>query len=99
MDVKIIKYRSFEKNTLQGFCDVLVNGLKIKDCSHHRKNDQEWVNFPSKSYESEGKTKWYSLIQFEDKADHWKFQETAMAALEEHLAQDHNNTGTDDTPF
>ena len=95
MKVTILRYKAFSKNTLEGFCDLQVDGLKIRDCSHHSKGDQEWINFPSKSYESEGKTKWYSLIQFEDKADHSKFQEAAVAALEEYLAQEQNNTGTD----
>lgn len=97
MKVKILKYREYSKNTLCGFCEISINGLRVKDCTHHRKDDGEWISFPAKSYEHEGQTKWYGLLQFEDKSDHWKFQEAAVAALEEYLAQDHN-TGTD-VPF
>lgn len=98
MDVKIIKYRSFEKNTLQGFCDVLLNGLRIKDCTHHLKNDQEWISFPARSYEMEGKTRWANLVEWQDKGDHWNFQEVAVTALKEYFAEEQNSTGTD-VPF
>ncbi|UCF01630.1 MAG: hypothetical protein JSV14_14880 [Deltaproteobacteria bacterium] len=98
MDVKILRYNVFEKNTLCGFCTVAVDGLTIKDCTHHKKADQEWIGFPSKSYDSDGQTKWYSLVQFEDKADHWKFQEAAKEALARYFDQQKEEQ-SQETPF
>ena len=98
MDVTILKYREYSKNTLYGFCEISINGLKIRDCSHHRKDEQEWLNLPSKSYESDGQTKYYSLVQFLDKTDHWRFQDAARDALKRYFARE-QTTGTDDVPF
>ena len=82
MDVKIMKYHEYKKNTLCGFCEIAINGLKIKDCTHHRKNDGEWISFPSKSYEVDGQTKWTNILEWLDKTDAWKFQDAAKEALQ-----------------
>jgi hypothetical protein len=87
VEVKVLSYRRYSKSTLQGFVVLSINGLKIKDCSHHIKGNREWINFPSKSYDDNGQKKWASIVEWEDKADHWKFQDTATAALAEYLKQ------------
>lgn len=100
MDVKILKYREYRRNTLHGFTDIVVNGLKIKDCTHHQKNDQEWISFPSKSFEVEGQTKWTNILEWQTKADAWKFQDSAREALKEYFAKEESVTGTDgEIPF
>ena len=99
MKVTILKYREYSKNTLCGFCEIAFNGLRIRDCSHHQKGDQEWISLPSKPFEDkEGNTKYYSLVQFLDKADHWKFQDACREALAEHFNQSATEQETG-TPF
>ena len=98
--VEILSYRPYQRNTLCGFCEISFLCLQIRDCSHHRKDDQEWISLPNKSYQDDrGNTKYYPLIQFADKDDHWKFQDAAKDALKRYFAKE-NSTGTDDeVPF
>jgi hypothetical protein len=98
MDVKVMKYREYKKNTLCGFCEISVNGLRVKDCTHHRKGEKQWISFPSKSYEVDGQTKWTNLLEWVDKADAWKFQDVAREALKKYFDQQKLEQAWENTP-
>jgi len=65
--IRCIKVRRYEKNTLKGFVDLEFSpvSLVLRDCTWHEKNGQEWISFPSRSYEGDdGATRWQPLIEF-----------------------------------
>ena len=53
--------------------------------SYFKKDNQRWVSFPSRAYESEGKTKYFSYNNFEtpDMAD--LFKKKVLEALDQYL--------------
>ena len=84
MKVKILRYKPTGKDSPhKGFCEILYEGImQIRDCAHFQKDDQEWINLPTKSFQNkEGNTKYYSVNKFPDKDKYWDFQDACKAAL------------------
>jgi hypothetical protein len=84
--IRCIRFRRFEKNTLQGFIDLELSnvGLVLRDCTWHRKGDQEWVGFPARQYQDkDGNTAWSPLVEFAAGAKEARaqFQQQAIAAV------------------
>jgi hypothetical protein len=84
--IRCVRFRRFEKNTLQGFVDLeLTNaGLVLRDCTWRRKGDQEWIGFPARSYQGkDGTTAWSPLVEFAAgaKEARTQFQQQAIAAV------------------
>ena len=53
--IECIKYTEYAKQgCLQGFADLYVKkwGLEIKGCSIYMKENQRWINFPSKEFQN-----------------------------------------------
>ena len=86
--MKILKFRAFEKNTLQGFFELeLPSGLCIRDLTYHRKDDARWIGYPSRPYQDDhGNTRYMNTIYFAEKDRHFKFQDALLKALDEYLA-------------
>jgi hypothetical protein len=83
--IRCIKFRAYHKNTLQGFCDLLLvrTGLVIKDCCLHQKGGKFWIAFPARSYlDEDGRTRWSPLVEFAEGASEAReaFQKLAVAA-------------------
>jgi hypothetical protein len=91
--IRCIKVRRYEKNTLRGFVDLelLCVGLVLRDCTWHEKNGEEWISFPSRSYEGDdGATRWQPLIEFAagTRQARAQFQRQAIAAIHIFTEQD-----------
>lgn len=103
MAIEITKWRKFEKNSLQGFCNILIMniGLVIRDATVHEKDGKRWIGLPAKPYQDEsGDTKYSYIVKFVDKDKYGQFQKSALKALDEYLAKENNQGLTDDElPF
>jgi hypothetical protein len=91
--IRCIKLRRYEKNTLRALVDLELSrvGLVLRDCTWHEKNGQEWISFPSRSYEGgDGATRWQPLIEFTAGAKEARkeFQCHAIAAIHVFIEQD-----------
>ena len=90
--IRCIKLRRYEKNTLRAFVDLELSrvGLVLRDCAWHEKNGEEWISFPSRSYEGDdGVTRWQPLIEFVEGAKEARkqFQEQALVAIHAAVAE------------
>ena len=88
MKIEILKWRTFEKNSLQGFVDICIGdiGLEIGGCTFHRKGDARWIGLPARQYQDHnGLRQWARTLYFFDKERHQDFQAATVAALEDYL--------------
>ena len=90
MNILITNVRPYTKNTLKSFVSVLLSdvGLEIRDCTYHEGPGKRWINLPAKPYTTtDGKLAYSYIIDFPDKINHLKFQQQALAALDEYLTR------------
>lgn len=82
-----IDWKAFEKNTLRGFCTiVLPSGLRIKECTVHEKNGSRWLGLPGKPWtKNDGTTSYISILDFANDEARTRFQRLALAAVDELL--------------
>lgn len=81
---EITYFKYYEKNTLRGFFNVRLTdwSLEIRGCTLHEKDDNEWINLPSRTYEKKnGETERVSYVDFYDNTRFLQFQKTVLAAL------------------
>jgi hypothetical protein len=101
MGIQIKSFRKFEKNTLKGFCDVLLmpSGLEIRDLTVHEGHGKRWVNMPSRPYQDEnGETKYSYILFFPDKQRSEQFQQSVLKALKEYQPPQPARQGYSDDP-
>jgi hypothetical protein len=48
MNWKVKNWRTYEKNTLQGFFDLEIGPMTIKGFTYHFKNGKSWAAFPGR---------------------------------------------------
>jgi hypothetical protein len=85
--MEITHYKPINHKLLQGTFTLKIpkwGNLLINEISYF-KNDitnQRWINFPSKKYEKDGKTKYFKYLYFEDQSISEAFQDKVMKALD-----------------
>ena len=89
VQVTVIGFKEFRKNTLQGFADLLLPdiGLKIFGATLHEKNGSKWISLPAKPYQENGETKWSAILDFDSKDAREAFQRAALAAVEKYESE------------
>jgi hypothetical protein len=82
--IECIAWRPMEKNTLLGFATLrLASGLIIVDATLHQKNGARWVSMPARPWtDTQGITRYASIIDFIDKETRDRFSKTATAAID-----------------
>jgi hypothetical protein len=102
MAIEIVDFRKYEKNSLQGFLTIRMDGvgLEIRDIALHQKDISRWLQMPSKPYkDGDGNNKWSYIIHFYDK-DRWnQFQKLALEALDTFLVAEGDQPPDEDIPF
>lgn len=65
--MKIIQYKPVDKGATKGYITLFVPKweLTIYNITLYEKDGKMWISFPSKSYEKDGQTKWFSFMRFE----------------------------------
>lgn len=88
MAIEVQSFRSYQKNTLQGFATIRLSniGLEIRDVCLHEKDGKRWIQLPAKPYQkTDGKQGWTYILDFYDKARAEQFQKLALQALDIYL--------------
>lgn len=85
MDVRCENFRVDEKGGLRGFCDLVIEplGVRLFSCKLFRSGGREWVQFPSREYESKanGIRRFVPTIGFTTGAGYETFQSAALKAI------------------
>jgi hypothetical protein len=94
MTVKCQSFRSFQRNTLFGFAEILVEeiGLRIKDVTVFEKNGKRWVGLPAKPQlkdgmavkDEAGKPQYFSILEFANREISDAFSVAVIRAVLEH---------------
>ena len=85
MEIEITNFRAYQKNTLQGFIDLVVTppGIEIREATLHEKGGKRWIGLPAKPYtDREGKEAWSKIVAFPENADYSAFQQAALTAVD-----------------
>jgi hypothetical protein len=91
-------FKPMDKGALRGFVTLkLPSGLVLKECTFMNSNDKEWIGLPGKPQidregkvrkdAATGKTLYVSIVDFDSKEAHDKFQDLALAAVKTLLAR------------
>ena len=87
--MQILKYKPIEsKGPLQGHFSIKIQkwgNFIIHDMSYFKKDNQSWVKFPSKKYEKDAETKYFSYVTFEDENMYKEFTKNVKHLLEEFI--------------
>lgn len=69
MNIECIECRGINNETLKAVAKVKIHdlGIIINDIKLFNKGASYWVSMPDKSYQKDGETKYFKLIQFIDK--------------------------------
>jgi hypothetical protein len=83
MDVRCENFREDVKGGLRGFCDLVIqpHGVRLLSCKLFRSGAREWVEFPSRQYESQGKKRWARTVDFTTGCGYREFQTAALEAI------------------
>lgn len=96
MGLEIVDFKSYQKNTLQGFLTVRMTsvGLEIRDIAVHKKNGKQWLQLPAKPYtKPDGGQGWSYILAFYEKERFKQFQEVTLGALDAYQRQAGGNHG------
>lgn len=84
--MKIHNFKLIEKSGLRAKFDLeLPSGLIIRDMTWFVSTKAEFVAFPSRTYEHEGKTKYFSFITFSDEPRRDNFQKQALELVKQYF--------------
>jgi hypothetical protein len=83
MDVRCENFRVDEKGGLRRLCDLVMEPLRVRlySCKLFISGTREWVELPSRQYESKGKTSWARTIDFTTRSTYEWFQFVALGTI------------------
>jgi len=83
MNVVCENFRVDVKGGLRGFCDLTIEplGVRLFSCKLFIVGPRQWIEFPSRQFESQGKKRWVRTIDFTTRAGHEAFQAAALEAI------------------
>lgn len=89
MSIKILRYRSYDKPPLVGYCEIVIEAwnLEIRGITIRRNRDDSlWFSFPGYTYEDERKEKKFVPYLNFTNAD-WKknFQHNMKEAFNDYI--------------
>jgi len=88
--IEISEWITHQKHTLRGFFTAtLPSGMIVRDLSLHTKDEDRWVNMPSRAWvdEKTGTTHHTAIIQFIDAETRDNFRDAVLAALDRYFEQ------------
>ena len=86
--IEIVDYKEINKNSLKAQATVRIpkwGGFLIKRIKIFQKGDTRWISFPAEQYEKEGKTKYFSLVEFDTPSMNEAFRNSFFSTLDEFL--------------
>ena len=67
-------------------------GVILKELTLFDSNGKRWINLPSRQYEADGKKKYVSYMEYEDRDMNDKFKATILEALDVELKKENTTT-------
>lgn len=99
MKVDVSNWKPNQNNTLRGFIAIKIGAMTVYDCQVHQKDNNYWVNYPSKKYTDNGQPKYFELVKFEKEVK----EKIRVAVIElmkkKGFLTDGYNLPDDDLPF
>jgi len=84
--ITICDWKPLNKGALRGFFTVILpSGMRIHACTLFEKEERRWINGPTRSFTSNGKTTHETLVEFIDKSTADRFSAAVLAALDAYL--------------
>lgn len=92
MPVVILDWRPMRRNSLLGFASIQLGALKIKDVTVNIHTGRKWAGMPGKPMtdkegnamrNEQGKIRYVSLLEWDNKGTADRFSDSVIAALEE----------------
>ncbi len=82
--LEVTNYKPINKGALVGTFAVRIPSWNffINDISLFQKEGRRWLSMPSRSYEKDGQTKYFSYCGLVNKESHERFQDAALKALD-----------------
>lgn len=87
--IEIKHFNPYNKGCCVGFFDIFIHkmGIELNGCSLNKKDNQKWINVPSKEYKNkEGLTKYAPIFRFINKEHHKLFKMECLKAIETYLS-------------
>jgi hypothetical protein len=87
--IEIVNYKPANHEVKQGSFNIKISkwgNFLIRELSYFKKGNQRWISFPSRSYEQDGKKKYYAFNGFEDQKTFLSFQEKVFESLDAYLS-------------
>jgi hypothetical protein len=92
LTVRVESFKPWRSGSLYGFIDIVVPEmhLRIREGTVHESHGERWVGRPAKPQitsdgavrrDDRGKTAYFPVVEFTDKATRDAFSESAIAAL------------------
>jgi len=84
MHIEVKDIKLINKGSVVSSCNVRIPEicLIIRDVLMFEKNGSRWFNLPSRTYEADGKKKYYSFIIFDDSDKTQSFQDDLRKAYD-----------------
>ncbi len=83
--MEIISHKPINKGFLIAECSLMIpkwGDVIIENIKVFKKENQHWIQFPSKEYEKDGQKKFFPLIRFKDKNMQDNFQRAFFQAYD-----------------
>jgi len=82
--IEVLNYRPINKGIVKCSFNLKIVpwGLTLRDCAFMEKENNSWISFPSRRYEENGETKYFSYVFFEKEVN-----ERLNAAVKEKLRE------------
>jgi hypothetical protein len=89
--IEIMKFELVNKGPLIARFTLKMmkwGGLQIRECTLFESGPKRWINLPSRQYQdSEGKTKYFPFLAYEERSMDDKFKEMIIKAVDEYMAK------------
>lgn len=99
--MEITRHRQIDKGNLIAEFDLLLDsGMEIREMTHMRSANGEFVSFPSRKFENQkGETKYFNYVNIPDKDRYFKFQDACRDLLKSYRPATQTATPEDEIPF
>ena len=90
MNVSLLDWRPFRKNSLLGFAKIRLGALKMSDITVHANHGRRWVGLPARPIlgtdgkvqtDERGKVKYAPILEWDNRDTGDRFSEAVIAAI------------------
>ena len=91
MNVALLEWRAFRKNSLLGFAKIRLGALKMSDLTVHASHGKRWVGLPARPVlgqdgkpqtDDKGKVRYAAILEWDNRDTGDRFSEAVIQAIE-----------------